>query len=153
MRITTDLQGIKDPIPFLQIFSHKVCTGVLAANHKQIHKISVDQYIRSVGQIFAAVGPPQNQDSTQWAQSIFAWDNSFQPTQKKIPPPEECAHSLYPSSTVWNQLPKASRLEEEQLQTFPGSLSSSSSDPVNTARVEQIQSPPPSTFATSSSLW
>ena len=50
--------GFLDVIPFLQIFSHKVCTGVLAANNKPIHKRSVEQYLRSVGQIFAAVEGP-----------------------------------------------------------------------------------------------
>ena len=58
LRIPTDLQGIRDPIPFLQIFSHNFCTCVLAANYKPIHKRSVEQYIRSVGQIFLAVGGP-----------------------------------------------------------------------------------------------
>ena len=56
MSIPTDLQGIKEPIPFLQIVAYKVLTGALAANHKPIHKRSVGQYIRSVGQIFADVG-------------------------------------------------------------------------------------------------
>ena len=49
---------MKNKIPFLQIFDHKVCTGVLTANNKPIHKRSVEQYLRSVGQIFAAVGAP-----------------------------------------------------------------------------------------------
>ena len=58
LHIPNDLQGIKDKNPFLQIFAHKVRTGVLAANNKSIHKQSVEQYIRSVEQIFAAVGAP-----------------------------------------------------------------------------------------------
>ena len=58
MHIPHDLQDISDKIPFLQVFAHKVRTGVLAANHKPTHKRSVEQYLRSVGQIFAAVGAP-----------------------------------------------------------------------------------------------
>ena len=58
LRIPTNLQGIRDPIPFLPIFSHKVRTYVLADNHKPIYKRSVGGYIRSEGQIFAAVGAP-----------------------------------------------------------------------------------------------
>ena len=58
MHIPTDLQGIRYKIPFLQIFAYKVRTCVLAANHKPIKKRSVEQYIRSVGQIFAAMGAP-----------------------------------------------------------------------------------------------
>ena len=46
------------PDPFLQIFSHKVRTGALTANHKPTQKINVNQYIRSVRQIFAAMGAP-----------------------------------------------------------------------------------------------
>ena len=57
------------------------------------------------------------------------------PHEIRSSPPEEYAPSLSPFSTAWTQLPKADRLEEEQLQTSPGSLSYSSSDPENTARV------------------
>ena len=42
LRMPTDLQGIQDPIPFLQIFSHKVHTDALVANHKRIQKKSVE---------------------------------------------------------------------------------------------------------------
>ena len=49
LRITTNLRGIRDTIPFLQIFAHKVRTGVISSNHNPIHKQSVEQYIRSVG--------------------------------------------------------------------------------------------------------
>ena len=55
LRIPTDIQGIQDPIHFLQIFSHNVCTGAFVANHKTIQKRSVYQYSRSVVQIFATV--------------------------------------------------------------------------------------------------
>ena len=58
LHIPNDLQYIKGKIPFLQIFAHKVRTSVLAANNKPIHKQSMEQYIRSMGQIFAAVGAP-----------------------------------------------------------------------------------------------
>ena len=98
-------------------------------------------------------GGAQTQDSTPWAPSIFAWGDSLRPTQNNILPPEEYSPSMSPSSTAWTQSPKAARLEEEQLQTSSGSISSSSSGPVNTARVEHIHYLPPSPFATSSSLW
>ena len=38
----TSLQCIRDLIHFLQIFAHKVCTGILMAKHKHIQKISVE---------------------------------------------------------------------------------------------------------------
>ena len=56
--ILTDLQGILKPIPFLQIFSRNVPTGILAAKHKPIQKRSVEKYIRSVGKIFEALRFP-----------------------------------------------------------------------------------------------
>ena len=54
--IPTDLQGIDDPIPVLQIFAIRVRSGVLAAAGKKVKKRQVEQYLRSVGQIFACVG-------------------------------------------------------------------------------------------------
>ena len=54
--IPSDLQGIGDTIPFLQIFAERVHTGVLTANGIPIKKWSVEQYLRSIGQIFSALG-------------------------------------------------------------------------------------------------
>ena len=67
LHIPKDLQDIKDKIPFQQIFAHKVRTGALAANNKPFHKQSLEQYIRSVGQIFAAVGGPDPRISSMGA--------------------------------------------------------------------------------------
>ena len=47
---------IKDPVRFLNIFAEWVRTGLLAAKGIPIQKRSVDQYLRSVGKIFIAVG-------------------------------------------------------------------------------------------------
>ena len=58
IHISPDLHVIKDLVPFLQIFAQKVKTGVLALKKKAIQKRSVEQCIRSVGQIFAVVGAP-----------------------------------------------------------------------------------------------
>ena len=88
MRIPTDLQGIKDPIPFLQIFAHKVRTCILAANHKPIHKLSVKQYIRSVGQSFAAVGAPDPRLNTMGAIN-FRLGRQFVNYTKEDPSTEE----------------------------------------------------------------
>ena len=138
-------------IPFLQIFAHKVCTGVLAANNKPIHKRSVEQYLRSVGQIFAAVGAPDPRLNSM-APSTFTWNNSLQPTRKNILPPEEYTPSPSPSSTAWTQPPKAAPPDTTLSQTSPGSLSSFYSDPGNTTPAAPIPSPPPSPCATSSYL-
>ena len=54
--VPTDLTYIADPIPLLQIFAHRVRAGVLAAKGRRVKKRSVEQYLRSVGQIFAILG-------------------------------------------------------------------------------------------------
>ena len=86
MCIPTNLQGIKDPIPFLQIFSHKVLIGVLASNHKPIHKQSVEQYIRSAGKIFVDVGDPDPRLNTMDAIK-FRQGRQFATYTKKYPTP------------------------------------------------------------------
>ena len=85
---------------------------------------------------------PLTQDSTTWAQSTFAWDNSLRQAIKKIVPPEDSASSPSPSSTAWTQLPTVALQETKLSQTLHGSPSSSSSDPRHTVPVGQIPSPP-----------
>ena len=54
--VSPDLSDVADPIPILQIFGHRVRSGVLAAKGGSIKKRLVEQYLCSVGQIFARVG-------------------------------------------------------------------------------------------------
>jgi hypothetical protein len=54
--VSADLSDVYDPIPILQIFAHRVRSGILAAKGQPIKKRSVEQYLRSVGQIFSSVG-------------------------------------------------------------------------------------------------
>ena len=56
MFIPTNLVVIRDPFPFLQVFTDLVRAVVLSANRLPIQKRSVEQYLRSVGGIFVAVG-------------------------------------------------------------------------------------------------
>ena len=86
LQIPPDLHGIKDPVPLLQIFSHKVRTGVLAVNNKVIQKISVEQYICSVGQIFAAVGDPDPQFN-RVGSIHFRLDRQLAAYKREDPPP------------------------------------------------------------------
>ena len=51
-----NLSGISDPVPILQIFAERVRSGLLAAGGQRVGKRSVEQYLRSVAQIFAGVG-------------------------------------------------------------------------------------------------
>ena len=54
--VAADLSDVSDPIPILQIFAYRVRSGVLAAKCQPIKKRSVEQYLHSVGQIFASMG-------------------------------------------------------------------------------------------------
>ena len=45
LKIAPDLEGIEDPIPFLQIFAELVHDGLLSAQGKPIKKRLVDQYL------------------------------------------------------------------------------------------------------------
>eukprot|EP00957_Ditylum_brightwellii_P088274 6725067-Ditylum_brightwellii.AAC.2 len=54
--IPTDLAHIRDPVPILQLFAHQIRSGVLAASRNKVRKCQVEQYLRSVAQIFASVG-------------------------------------------------------------------------------------------------
>ena len=59
-----DLKDIEDPIPFLQIFAKRIRAGLMSTQGQPIKKQSVEQYFRSIGQIFASVGadnPGHNQ--------------------------------------------------------------------------------------------
>ena len=58
LHIPPDLYFIKEPVPFLQIIARKVLTGFLAVKNKAIKKLSVELYIRSVGQFFTVMGAP-----------------------------------------------------------------------------------------------
>ena len=52
------LEGIRDPVPLLQLFAHRIRTGEYALKGDRIRKRSVEQYLRSVGQAFSCVGAP-----------------------------------------------------------------------------------------------
>ena len=64
LQISPNLKDIEDPISFLQIFADRVRAGLLSTQGQLIKKRSVEQYLLSVGQIFASVGsndPQHNQ--------------------------------------------------------------------------------------------
>ena len=43
LHIAPDLKGIEDPIPFLQIFTKRIRSGLLSLQGNPIKKLSVDQ--------------------------------------------------------------------------------------------------------------
>ena len=54
--IDTFLDKVRDPVPFLQIFSRRVRSGLLAHNGEPVRSRTVEAYLWAVGQTFANVG-------------------------------------------------------------------------------------------------
>ena len=52
----TFLDKIRDPVPFLQIFTRQVRNGLLAHNGDPVRSRTAEAYLRAVGQTFANVG-------------------------------------------------------------------------------------------------
>lgn len=50
------LQAIEDKVPILQVFSRRVRTGELAANKAAVKSRTVEDYVRSIGQTYLAMG-------------------------------------------------------------------------------------------------
>ena len=56
MQISPDLKDIEDPIPFLHFFPERARAVIMSVQGQPIKKQSVEQYLCSIGQIFASVG-------------------------------------------------------------------------------------------------
>ena len=54
--IDTFLDKVRDPVPFLQIFTRWVRSGILAHNGEPVRSRTAEAYLRAVGQTFANVG-------------------------------------------------------------------------------------------------
>mmetsp|Transcript_30029 Transcript_30029/g.89250 ORF Transcript_30029/g.89250 Transcript_30029/m.89250 type:complete len:142 (-) Transcript_30029:230-655(-) len=54
--VRSDLKRVQVHIPILQIYAHRVRAGLLATKGCHIRKRSIEQHLRSIGQIFSAVG-------------------------------------------------------------------------------------------------
>ena len=85
MVIPADLQGIGYPIPFLQILVEHVRAGLLAASGIPTKKRLVQQYIRSTGKIFAAVGA-SDQRNNKLGKIDFWLDRQLTTYAKQKPP-------------------------------------------------------------------
>jgi hypothetical protein len=80
------LDGVQDPIPLLQMFAHQVRIGQLAANGRPVHKRTVEQYLRSVAQIFASVGAPDPRHNGL-GKTDFRLYRQLRTYNKQDPPP------------------------------------------------------------------
>ena len=54
--IDTFLDKVRDPVPFLQIFTRRVRRGLLAHNREPVRSRTAEAYLRAVGKTFANVG-------------------------------------------------------------------------------------------------
>ena len=50
------LQAIEDKVPIIQVFGRRVRTGELAANKSAVKSRTVEDYVRSIGQAYLAMG-------------------------------------------------------------------------------------------------
>ena len=50
------LDTVREPVPFLQIFTGRVRSGLLAHNGEPVRSLTAEAYLRAVGQNFATVG-------------------------------------------------------------------------------------------------
>ncbi len=54
--ISTSLQDIRDPIPYLQVFAYRYRTGALSPSRRTVRSRTVEGAVRSVGQTLAGLG-------------------------------------------------------------------------------------------------
>lgn len=50
------LEAIQDKIPFLQVFGRRIRTGALSASQRPVKSRQVEDYLRTIGQTFMAMG-------------------------------------------------------------------------------------------------
>ena len=63
LRVYPGLPGIRDPIPFIQVFARRYRDGRLAPSCRPVRSRTVEDAIRSVGQAFSALGAPDPRES------------------------------------------------------------------------------------------
>ena len=87
------LEAFQDKIPILQVFSHRVCLGELAASGNKIKSRSVEDYVRSVAQTFLSMGaddPRLNlalKTDFRLARMYAAWKKEDPPANRVKPVP------------------------------------------------------------------
>ena len=80
------LQNVKDPVPFLQIFAHRVRRGELAIRGKGVRRGTVDGYVRSVGQVLASLGANDPRHD-QYGKTDFRLSRQLRSYEREDPPP------------------------------------------------------------------
>ena len=80
------LKAIEDKVPFLQVFSRRVRTGQLAANKTTVKSRTVEDYVRSVGQTYLAMGAQDPRLNTS-GNMEFRLQRMLSCYSKQDPPP------------------------------------------------------------------
>jgi hypothetical protein len=88
LHLDPSLAGVSDKIPILQMFAHQVRTSLLSAYGRHVCKQTVEQYLRSVAQIFASVGAPDSRLNMHRL-TDFHLLRQFRLYDKQDPPPTQ----------------------------------------------------------------
>ena len=89
--IDTFLEIVQDPVPFLQIFTRRVRSGLLARNGEPVRSRTAEAYLQEVGQTFANVGigdPYLNKHGSidhRLQQQLRGWTKSDGPPKRLKP--------------------------------------------------------------------
>ena len=95
------LPHIGDPVPFLQIFAHRVRSGELAQRGKPVQKRQVEQYLRAVGQNLAGMGARDPRHDAfgkidfRILRQLRSYTRADPPPQRVKPLPTTVLHDIY----------------------------------------------------------
>lgn len=102
------LQSIRDPVPILQVFAHRVRTGELSLSGSVALSRSPEAYIRAIGQTFARLGAPDPRLNT-FGDIDFRLSRQYSSYRKADPPPTwvkpillSLLHHVFQWATVQN---------------------------------------------------
>ena len=87
LSINPFLQGVDDPIVYIQVFLHRFRTGVIAPRGRPVRARSAEDAIRSVGQTFAAMGALDPRYTSQ-GNMDFCLTRQLRFYKKADPPPD-----------------------------------------------------------------
>ena len=101
LKITPNLEGIEDPIPFLQIFPVHVRAGLISNQRHTIKKRLVEKFLRSIGKIFASVGSDNPRHicirklNFRLGHQLASYQKEYSPPTRVRPLPVNIIQDLY----------------------------------------------------------
>ena len=88
LQLDPHLTHVRDPIPFLQIFAHRVRTGDLAVHGQRVRKRQVEQYLRAVGQGLSGLGARDPRHDAH-GKTDFRLSRQLRSYTREDPPPAQ----------------------------------------------------------------